>query len=140
VSGVVLLLEDNPTDVFVIREIIEQCGPGLALHVASDGQQALQFLQALDRDRSFPCPVLLLLDLNVPKVDGLDVLSAFRRHSRCKRTPVIVVTSSTAERDRAAAEGLGADAYFQKPQDLAAYMKLAPLITQILRTTERSGS
>jgi CheY-like chemotaxis protein len=135
----VLLLEDNPTDVFVMREVFEKCGLPLQLVVARDGEQALKLLREINQDPASECPALLLLDLNVPKVDGIEVLSAFRRESRCRDTPVIIVTSSTAERDRSAAESLGVTAYFQKPKDLAAYMKLAPLILQILRTSEGGG-
>lgn len=129
-----LLVEDNPTDVFVIREVIERCELNLNLHVATDGQDALQYLQSLATVEEAACPALVLLDLNIPKVDGIEVLRRLRSGSRCSRAPVIVVTSSTAETDRLAVQRLGAEAYFQKPKSLAAYMELGNLIKQYVST------
>ncbi len=129
-----LLVEDNPTDVFVIKEVIERCELNLNLHVATDGQDALQYLQRLATAEEAACPALVLLDLNIPKVDGIEVLRRLRSGSRCNRAPVIVVTSSTAETDRVAVQRLGAEAYFQKPKSLAAYMELANLIKQYVST------
>lgn len=132
----VLLLEDNPTDVFVIKEVLERCRLNLRLRVVDNGLDALQYLQDSDRDTSSPCPALVLLDLNVPKVHGFEVLRRLRGGSRCHRTPVVVVTSSTAESDRAAAQRLGAEAYFEKPKDLTAYMELERVIKRVLGVPE----
>jgi len=129
----VLLVEDNPTDVFVIKEAIERSGLDLNLRVASNGQEALQYLQDLARAEKPSCPALVLLDLNLPKVGGIEVLRKLRNSSPCSRTPVIVVTSSTAEADRAAVRRLGAEAYFEKPTSLTAYMELAEIVKRILR-------
>jgi CheY-like chemotaxis protein len=132
----VLLVEDNPTDVFVIREAIERSGLRLTLRIASNGEEALRYLRDLARAEKPVCPALVLLDLNLPKVGGIEVLQHLRSSSLCSRTPVIVVTSSTAEADRAAVRRLGAEAYFEKPTSLAAYMELAEVIKRILRSTE----
>ena len=134
-----LVLEDNPTDVFVIKEVLAICAPHLQIRVAVDGREALQYLQDLDQDESATCPALVLVDLNVPKVDGIEVLRRLRRGSRCKRTPVVVISSSTADKDRAAARRLGAEAYFQKPKDLMAYMELANVIKGVLQTPGEPG-
>jgi CheY-like chemotaxis protein len=130
----VLLVEDNPTDVFVIKEAIERSGLDLNLRVARNGQEALHYLQDLARAEKPSCPALVLLDLNLPKVGGIEVLRKLRSSSPCSRTPVIVVTSSTAEADRAAVRRLGAEAYFQKPTSLAAYMELGEVVKRILRS------
>jgi CheY-like chemotaxis protein len=127
-----LLVEDNPTDVFVITEVIAACGLSLNLRVARDGHEAIRYLQDLARAEESQCPALVLLDLNLPKVDGIEVLRRIRGDERCNRTPVIVVTSSTAEEDRAAVKRLGAEAYFQKPATLAAYMELGHLVRRVL--------
>jgi len=127
----VLLIEDNPTDVFVIRKVLDQCDLNLRLRIAKDGHDALLYLDDVSREES-PCPVLVLLDLNVPKISGLEVLRRLRDGSPCNRTPVIVVTSSSEATDRAEVQRLAADAYFQKPVDLAAYMELVPLIKRVL--------
>jgi DNA-binding response OmpR family regulator len=74
--------------------------------------------------------------LNLPKVGGLEVLRHLRSTSPCSRTPVIVVTSSTAETDRAAVRRLGAEAYFPKPTSLSAYMELAELVKHVLCPAE----
>ncbi|HXJ14704.1 MAG TPA: response regulator, partial [Candidatus Limnocylindrales bacterium] len=134
----VLLVEDNPTDVFVIREAIEASGLDLKIRIAGDGQEALWYLQDLAGNENVSCPALVLLDLNLPKVDGIEVLRQLRGGSRCSRTPVVVVTSSTAEEDRAAVLRLGAESYFQKPNTLAAYKELAQVIKRLLRPSEET--
>lgn len=127
----VLLVEDNSTDVFVIKRVLQECGLGKNVRVASDGQEAVLYLQKLCEDPSSPRPSLVLLDLNVPKISGIEVLRKLR-DGKLRPTPVIIVTSSVSEGDRSAAESLGAEAYFQKPHDLAEYMKLADVIKRIL--------
>ena len=78
------------------------------------------------------CPALVLIDLNLPKVAGVEVLSFVRQSSPCKKTPVIVVTSSNADVDRKITERLGVQAYFQKPSSLDQYMELAKVVKQVL--------
>jgi CheY-like chemotaxis protein len=129
----VLLVEDNPIDVFVIKEAIRKSGLKINLRVASDGQDALAYLQDLAMSEKPSCPALVLLDLNLPKVTGIEVLQHLRSVSPCRRTPVIVVSSSTAAADRIAVQRLGAEAYFQKPKNLAAYREVTQLIERLLR-------
>jgi CheY-like chemotaxis protein len=132
-SSPVLLVEDNPTDVYVIRRILEESHLNLRIDIVRDGQEALRYFDNLARDESSPCPAVVLLDLNIPKVDGFEVLRKIRSTSRCVRTPVIIVTSSNAQEDRNTAEQLKADAYFKKPADLRAYMELGRLVRGLLR-------
>lgn len=134
-----MLVEDNPTDVFVIREVLGQCDPNLDLRVVNDGLDAVRYFRNLALAEKSACPALVLLDLNVPKIGGIEVLRHLRGSSRCNRTPVIVVTSSTAEADRKAVERLGAEAYFQKPTSLEAYMRLGQLVKQLLKPAEDPG-
>jgi len=134
----VLLVEDNEMDVFVIREVLDRCGLSFGLQVAVDGQDALQYLHSLAEDEKSPCPALVLLDLNLPKVSGIEVLMQLRSASQCDRTRVIVISSSDSESDREAAERLGADAYFRKPAALTAYMELAHVINRLLPTSRRA--
>ena len=128
----VLLVEDNPTDVYVIKRILDETRLNLHVQIAQDGQEALQYFDNLARDESSPCPAVVLLDLNIPKVGGFDVLRKIRSTLRCVQTPVIIVTSSNAQEDRITAEQLKADAYFRKPADLRAYMELGRLVRRIL--------
>ncbi len=135
-----MLVEDNLTDVFVIKEVLEECGLNLRLEIVRNGQEALHYLQALAQDEEALCPALVLLDLNLPKVGGVEVLRELRSGSRCQSTPVIVVTSSAAGADRVAAQRLGAEGYFQKPSDLTAYMELAQLIKRVLEKARDEGA
>jgi len=129
----ILVVEDSPTDLFVITEVIQKANVDLNVQVVKDGQEALLYLeQVAGADR---CPVLVLLDLNLPKISGIEVLRRLRGCVRCNQTPVIVVTSSSADGDRAAAKRLGAEEYFQKPNDLDAYMQLAQIIRRVLNVT-----
>jgi len=126
----VLLVEDSPTDVFVIREVLGGCQVNLRVDVVKDGQEALRYLH----DTS-SCPALVLLDLNIPKVNGFEVLRELRAGSKCHRTPVIVVSSSRADEDRSTAQQLGANAYFQKPADLESYTELGQVVERVLGRT-----
>lgn len=123
-----LLVEDSPTDVFVIKEVLGECEIKFRVDVVKDGQEALRYLKESGR-----CPALVLLDLNIPKVDGFQVLHELRAGSKCHQTPVIVVSSSRADEDRSTAEELGANAYFQKPADLESYTELKQVVERVLR-------
>lgn len=126
-----MLIEDNPTDVFVIREVLKESGLRVQLQTADNGQEALLLLEETD-DEEFRCPTLVLLDLNLPRISGLEVLRRLRSGERCRETPVIVVTSSSAEEDRLATQRLGINAYFEKPANLASYRELAEVIRKVL--------
>jgi len=128
---VVLLVEDNSTDLFVIREVLHGCGLNFRVDVARNGQDALAYLEEVTCSGAV-CPVLVLLDLNVPKITGIELLRAIRTNACFGHLRVIVVTSSNADADRTAAERLGADGYFHKPQDLYAYQELAELIRSVM--------
>ena len=103
----VLVVEDNPTDLLVIKEAIGRTGRNLNLRVATNGEEALLYLRELAASEPPACPALVLLDLNLPKVDGIAVLRYLRTSSLFSRIPVVVVTSSTAKKDRAAVRSLG---------------------------------
>lgn len=126
----VLLVEDNGTDVWVIRQVLGQCGLASDLRIAADGEEALRYLRDLE-EASSPDP-LVLLDLNVPRISGIELLRRLRAGPR-RNSPVIIVTSSLSAEDRFAAETLGAAAYFQKPNDLETYLELGQVIKRIVR-------
>jgi len=127
-----LLVEDNPTDVFVIREVLKDCGFECELHVAPDGETAIEFLRKLETDATAACPALVLLDLNLPKLSGLEVLRLIRNGQRCSEIPVVIVTSSDSATDLAAIQEGGATSYFRKPSDLVDFLNLGKLIRQVL--------
>jgi CheY-like chemotaxis protein len=128
----VFLAEDNPGDVELVREALREHHIDFQLAVASNGAEARRYIEAMGTTEDAPCPDLLLLDLNLPQADGYDLFAMFRAHSLCTLTPVIVVTSSDAPKDRERAAALGAARYFRKPSELAEYMELGSLIREVV--------
>jgi CheY-like chemotaxis protein len=128
----ILLAEDNPGDVFLVRRALEKQGLHFDLVVVEDGQAALHFLDRADTDETVARPDLALLDLNLPRATGSRILLRIRQSLRCAAIPVIVVTSSDSPVDHEAAVKLGANHYFQKPGDLAGFMQLGAIVSQLL--------
>ncbi len=95
----VLLVEDDPGDVLLTRDSFDDCHLGLNLHVASDGEEALSFLQRAGEFAGVPRPALILLDLNLPRRGGLEVLSELKADDDLRAIPVVVLTTSQAEAD-----------------------------------------
>ncbi len=117
---------------FLIREAITAAKVDAAVAVVSDGHQATEFIDQADRGQGAPCPDLILLDLNLPKKDGIEVLRHIRDSAVCKNALVLVVTSSDSASDREAVEKLGFNGYFRKPSVYAEFMKLGPMIRELL--------
>lgn len=111
----VLLVEDNPADVVLIREAMERNNINVAFDVADSGPAALAKLQ----DGS--APELIILDLNIPGIGGTDVLLTIRNAERTRAIPVIIMTTSAAQRDIEESYARGANAYVVKPIDLASF-------------------
>jgi CheY-like chemotaxis protein len=123
-------VEDNPADVFLIRETIEASGIKVPVHVVKDGEAATRFFDSADHDDSAPRPVLVILDINLPKKHGREVLRHLRRSPRCRGASVIVVSTSSAAKDRESVLMSGADAYFCKPSTYEGFLKLGILIQE----------
>jgi len=118
--------------VFLIKEALAAHNLDVDLQVIDDGEQANRFIAGMDEDDSAPCPRLILLDLNLPKAGGLEVLACVRRSTRCTSVPVLIMTSSDADRDRADVAALGATAYFRKPVGYEAFLAIGEVIHQLL--------
>ena len=119
-NPVILLVEDNPDDEELTRRAFQQSNVGTELVVARDGAAALDFLLPDNPPTGTEpkaLPALVLLDLNLPKVSGLDVLRRMRAEPRTKLLPIVVLTSSKAEQDIVNSYGLGANSYVRKPVD-----------------------
>lgn len=124
----ILLAEDNPGDILLMAAALEKHRIKHELRVAHDGQEALAFFAHMGEPDSPPCPDLMLLDLNLPHLDGFEILAEFRKHPRCAETPVIAVSSSDMLTDRSRMAELGVAYYFQKPFDFDSYMKLGAVV------------
>jgi len=113
-SKVILLIEDNPSDVDLTRRALERSRIANDPVVAEDGEAALEYLR---REDLYELPALALLDLNLPKLSGLEVLRQIRADARTRRLPVVILTSSKEEQDLAAGYDLGVNSYIRKPVD-----------------------
>lgn len=113
----VLLVEDDAGDVLMTREALDSYGVATELHVVPDGVAALEFLRRQGVHRGAPVPDLVLLDLNLPRMTGLEVLQVVKSDPGLARIPIIVLTTSDAEEDIVASYSLHANAYVTKPVD-----------------------
>jgi CheY-like chemotaxis protein len=131
----ILLAEDNLGDVLLVQEALAAHNISHKLFVVRDGGEALQFVARMGTPGHEPCPDLMLLDLNLPKVDGPAVLAEFRKRPECIQTPVVVISSSDAPKDRERMNALGVAHYFRKPSDLEAYLELGSVVKGLLAGT-----
>jgi chemotaxis family two-component system response regulator Rcp1 len=111
----VLLVEDSPGDVRLVREAFREVNSSITLHVASDGVEAMVFLRRQGKHLESPRPDLILLDLNLPKMSGRDVLAQIKGDDSLKAIPTIVLSSSDAEADVLISYKLHANCYLRKP-------------------------
>jgi CheY-like chemotaxis protein len=119
----VLLVEDDPGDVLITREVFEEQGVGNRLHVVSDGVEALAYLRGEEPYTDAVRPDLILLDLNLPRRDGLQVLQEIKDDEQLRSIPVVVLTTSKLEEDILRSYQLHANAYVTKPVDLDQFVK-----------------
>ncbi len=133
----ILLVEDAEADVWLVREVLDHCGLEFELVVLDDGEKAIDFVNSAEDDQAISIPNLVLLDLNLPKWSGWQVLQHLRRTSRLSDLPVIVLTSSDSPNDKAAAVELKATAYFRKASNLDDFMKLGLLVRELLQVPGR---
>lgn len=134
----VLLAEDNRGDVFLVHEALRAHGLEYEMHVATDGSDVERYLKLLGSTPDALYPDVFLLDLNLPKSDGYDVLNRFRCQPECANVPVIIISSSDAPKDRQKAELLGATTYFRKPPDLMAFLLLGELVKKVAGTVRKN--
>ena len=134
------MAEDSEPDVLLIREALRLAGiPQDNLQVARDGEIAMRLFEQLEADGPPVCPDLVLLDINLPKKRGGDILRRIRASTKCPATKVLVVTSSGLQSDRDQMERLGANGYFRKPSEYAAFMELGLLVRTLLGMGEASA-
>lgn len=121
----ILLVEDNPLDILMTRKALEESGFGFMLHVTEDGEEAMDFLHnnCNSTDTNKPCPDLILLDLNLPKKNGKEVLTQIRQHPDMLHIPVIILTTSDEDKDVLECYSLSANCYITKPVGLENFKK-----------------
>ena len=133
----VLLVEDDPGDVLMTREAFEDNKIGNTLHVVRDGEEALDFLYQRGVYAEAPRPDLILLDLNIPKYDGREVLQMIKSDPELSLIPVVVLTTSSAEEDILRSYKLHANAYVTKPVDLDQFIAAVRQIDEFFVTVVR---
>ena len=124
----VLLVEDNPGDIRLTQEALKESEMDIALDVVSDGEQALDFLMKRNKFADAQRPHIILLDLNLPKKNGVEVLKEIKSHESLKKIPVIVLTTSDADHDISKAYAFNANCYILKPVDFDDFAKVIRLI------------
>jgi CheY-like chemotaxis protein len=120
----VLLVEDDAGDVLMTREAFEHYKIRNTLHVVTDGEQALQFVRQQGEYAGAPRPGLIMLDLNLPRRDGLEVLSELKADPELRLIPVVILTTSQAEEDIVRSYALHANAYVTKPVDFERFIEV----------------
>lgn len=124
----VLLVEDNPADVQLMREMLEESKILTSLHVVMDGEEALDYLHRREGFADAPRPDMILLDLNLPKKSGLVVLEAIKEDPDLRRTPVVVMTTSEEEKDILESYDHHANSYVTKPLDFEQFLDVMKAI------------
>lgn len=124
----VLLVEDNPGDIRLTQEALKESKMEVHLDVVSDGEQAIEFLMKRGKYVDAVRPHIILLDLNLPKKNGIEVLKEVKAHESLKKIPVIVLTTSDADHDISKAYSLHANCYILKPVDFDDFAKAVRLI------------
>ncbi|PYE48688.1 response regulator [Deinococcus yavapaiensis] len=117
----ILLVEDNVTDVVLTREVFAEASVPNEVHVARDGVEALSFLRREGSYEESPTPDVILLDINMPRMSGLEFLATLKNDPQLRHIPVIMLTTSAAERDVERSYELHANAYITKPVDFGAF-------------------
>ena len=133
----VLLVEDNPGDVRLTREAFRDANTAIRLHVVADGVEAMDFVRQEAAHANAPRPDLILLDLNLPKMDGREVLARIKKDENLKTIPTLILTTSGAQADILKSYQLHANAYVSKPLQLDAFQSLVSSINVFWLTKAR---
>jgi CheY-like chemotaxis protein len=131
----VLLVEDSPGDVRLTQEAFRVTNQSIRIHVATDGIDAMAFLRREGRHKDAPRPDIILLDLNLPKMDGREVLAHIKEHESLKMIPTVILTTSEAEIDIVNSYQLHANCYLNKPVQLEAFEMLVRSINDFWLNT-----
>ena len=126
-----LLAEDNLPDALLLKEAVAEENLPVKFFMEPDGERAIEFITKAEGEPNAPCPQIVLLDLNLPKIDGFEVLRRIRASAKFRQLPVLIVTSSDSPADRSTAASLGAG-YFRKPASYHEFLKIGPFLRTFL--------
>ena len=124
----VLVVEDNPTDALLLRRALTEHGVDYEMVVVGDGEEAIEYLEKCEGAK----PELIIVDLNLPKEDGIEVLKVYRSSPSFFETQMVILTSSDSPSERQRAEIIGVDAYLRKPIELDAFLALGGTLKKLL--------
>lgn len=124
----ILMVEDSPSDVFITQEALKEAKVLNNIHIVQDGVDAMAFLYKEGKYADMPRPDIILLDLNLPRKDGREVLAEIKSNGRLKSIPIVILTSSKADQDVLKAYGLHANCYITKPVDFARFKEVVQAI------------
>jgi CheY-like chemotaxis protein len=128
----ILLVEDNAADVYLFRKALERTGLNFELILIEDGGEALAFVRADGKYSNRPVPHLAVLDWNLPRHEGIEVLAAIRAHEALANLPVVITSSSTSPRDPLKTGELRVDRYLRKPPDLESFLEVGTALREVL--------
>ncbi len=128
----ILLVEDNPGDVYLLRKALEAADVHMELMVIADGAEAISCVAGRGKYAGLPPPALAVLDLNLPKHGGVEVLKAIRENAAWADLPVVVFSSSPSPRDEAEAQAIGVQRYIRKALDLDSFMETGRILKDVL--------
>jgi chemotaxis family two-component system response regulator Rcp1 len=128
------LIEDNPADVELVREALEEHEVSCEVVVVTDGERATTYLDEIDAGKQ-SCPDLFILDLNLPRRPGAEILERMRAGSTCQRIPVVVLTSSDSQKDKDAVARFKPSRYIRKPLALEDFLELGEVFKGLLNPT-----
>jgi CheY-like chemotaxis protein len=135
----ILLAEDNPADVYLIREALREHGVEASVRVASDGREVLRLICPEKTEAPAPHFDLIILDLNLPRHDGIEILEQLRGSALLSSVPVVVLTSSDSPRDQKIANQLGATRYLRKPSNLEQFLALGEILKSLMDGTHAAS-
>lgn len=135
----VVVVEWDPDDIETIKRAMRSCGAGWEAHFALDGEEALGALAQEGQFRSIPAPALILMNINLPKISGLEILRRIKEDERLRRIPVVILTPSEREEDMVSAYALGAATYMMKPVDAGDFARLLETVKDYWRIAGESA-
>jgi len=127
----VLLVEDNLGDIVLVREALKEAQLECELSIQDNGESMLRMIEKSEQDGG-PFPDIVLLDLNLPRIDGLQLLERMRRDPRWAEVPVVIASSSDSPHDRQVAAALGVSEYFRKPSDYDEFMRIGAIVRRLV--------